>query len=89
MANITRFSRRCDLSARRSITLDLPEFLLRAFEQRIAEANDGAPADERVSIEHIVELQLAEGLSIAEVAILEREMPGIGEAVSRWLEEID
>jgi hypothetical protein len=29
------------------VTLELPEFLLRAFEQRIAEANDGAGDDGR------------------------------------------
>jgi hypothetical protein len=36
-----------------------------------------------VTIEHLVELQLAEGLSVGEVALLEREVPGISAAVSR------
>jgi hypothetical protein len=41
-----------------------------------------------VTIEQFIELQLAVALSIAEVAVLEERLPGIGAAVSRWLSEI-
>lgn len=88
MGKISRIDERRDLSERRTITLDLPEFLLRAFEQRVAEANEDAAEAERITIQHAVEIQLAEGLSLADVAFLERELPGISVAVTRWLEEI-
>jgi hypothetical protein len=88
MTKIARIRPHRDLNDRRPVTLELPEFLLRAMEQRIAEANDRADADGQVTIEHLVELQLAEGLSVAEVALLEHEVPGISAAVSRWLDEV-
>jgi len=87
MSNITRISQRRNLSGRRTITVELPEFLICALEQRVAEANAAPPFDEEVTLEHLVEWQLAEGLSIGEVALLEREFPGITEAVSRWFDE--
>jgi len=89
MGKITRIDANRNLSSRRPITLELPEFMIRAFEYRVAAANDGATDQDRVTIEHAVELQLAETLSMAEVALLEERMPGIGAAVFRWLCEID
>lgn len=88
MDNISRF-RSADLLARRTITVEMPEFLLRALECRLAEANDGASEGESVELEHLIEIQLAEGLTLADIAHLERQLPGIGEAVSRWLAQID
>jgi len=89
MGKIRRIDERRDLCSRRAITVELPEFMLRAFQYRLAETNDGAPPDEQVTIEHFVEIQLAETLSIADVAFLEQQVPGIGAAVSRWLAEIE
>jgi hypothetical protein len=77
MGKVTRIDTNRNLSDRRRITLELPEFMIRAFQYRLAEANDGAPDEDRVTIEQFVELQLAEALSIAEVAILEERLPGI------------
>lgn len=77
-----------DLCSRRLVTLELPEFLLRAFESRLAEANEGCAEDDEITIDNLVELELAERLSLAEVAHLEREVPGIGAAVSKWLKDI-
>ena len=88
MAKLTRFTGRRDLSSRRSVNVELPEFLLCAIEHRLAEANEGASESERVTLNHLVERELAESLSIAEVALLERDVPGISAAVSRWLDEI-
>jgi hypothetical protein len=88
MSNLTRINKRRNLSARRTITVELPEFLICALEHRVAEANASPPADEEVTLEHLVEWQLAEGLSIGQVALLEREFPGISAAVSRWFEDI-
>jgi hypothetical protein len=88
MAKISRF-RPTNLSFRRSISFELPEFLLRAFECRVADANDGASSDERVTLEHLVEIELAGSLSLSEVAHLECRIPGISVAVSRWLNDIE
>lgn len=89
MAKISSFRPPTDLSSRRLITVEVPEFLLRAFECRLAEVNAGASEEERVDLEHLIEIQLAEGLTLADLAHLERDVPGIGEAVSRWLAEIE
>jgi hypothetical protein len=88
MAQLTYIKRR-DLTSRRSITLDLPEFLLCALEHRVQEANAPSELGEPVTIEHVVELELAESVSLAEVALLESKIPGISAAVSEWLAEID
>jgi hypothetical protein len=90
MGKITQINRCRDLASRRSVTIELPEFLVRAFEERVHEANASALSpEERVTLEHVVELELAERLSIAEVALLESKVPGIGSAVSQWLADID
>ena len=89
MGKITSFRGRSDLTARRAVTIELPAFLIRAFEQQISEANVDATDDDRVTLEHFIELHLAEQLSIADVANLEREVPGISRAVWRWLSDIN
>ncbi len=88
MVNVTRFPEP-DLTRRRAFTIDLPQFLIRAFEQQVAEANADATDEERVRLEHFIELHLAEQLSIADVANLEREVPGISHAVGQWLSDIN
>jgi hypothetical protein len=89
MANISRFTPGPNLSSRRAISLCLPEFLIRALECRVAEANDGAAEHEKVTLEHLVEIELAGIVSLADVANLERAIPGIGSAVSRWINDIE
>lgn len=88
MAKITSF-RPPDLSSRRSISVTLPEFLVRALEHRVGETNDGASNEEVVTLDHLIEIELAGCLSLAEVAHLERTIPGISQAVSRWLNDIE
>ena len=85
--SVTRLSKQRNLSDRRVVTLEIPEFFLCALEHRLAEANDGAPPDETLTLDQLVEIDLANGLSLAEVTHLERDLPGISAAVSRWLEE--
>jgi hypothetical protein len=87
MAKITDIRRREDLFRRETIELELPRFLIRVFEKEIAKANVGAPDDELLTLNHYLEYHLAEFVSLADVADLEREVPGIGSAVWRWLEE--
>jgi hypothetical protein len=77
------------LTEHRAVELHLPAFLLRALQARVDEANDGASADERVTLDELVELQLAETLSLAEVARLERSVPGISAEVAAWLTGIE
>lgn len=87
MSTIRHPSKQRNLTGRRTVTLELPEFFLCALEHRLAEANEGAPPDEALTLDHLVEIDLANGLSLAEVAHLERDLPGITAAVSRWLED--
>ena len=78
-----------DLSSKRTISIELPEFLLRAFECRVSDANEDASPEEQVTVEHFVEIELAGSISLAEIAYLEPRLPGIGAAVSRWLDDIE
>jgi hypothetical protein len=89
MSKVTRFPAAGDLTQRQPLTIELPRFLIRAFEEQVAEANEDAAAEECVTIEHFIELHLAEQLSIADVAKLEREVPGISQAVWKWLSDIN
>jgi len=89
MGNVTSFRGKEDLTARQPVTIELPRFLIRAFEQQVAEANVDATDEECVTLEHFIELHLAEQLSIADVANLERDVPGISRAVWQWLSEIN
>jgi hypothetical protein len=89
MGKVTSFRGKSDLTARQALTIELPTFLIRAFEQQVSEANVDATEDDRVTLEHFIELHLAEQLSIADVANLEREVPGISQAVWQWLSDIN
>ena len=88
MSRVARVSEKRDLGARRSITIDLPEFIVQTLEFRVTEANAGSlKPDERVTIDHLVEVELAETVSIAELALLEPRMPGITAAAWKWIGE--
>jgi len=65
--------------------IELPEFLIVLLEHREQEANDGASVEERVTMSHFVEYQVADLLSIRDVAELEMVMPGFAQAVQDWL----
>ncbi|HEX7153345.1 MAG TPA: hypothetical protein VF618_17800 [Thermoanaerobaculia bacterium] len=85
---MTSFRGKDDLTARQPLTIELPRFLIRAFEQQLAAANADATDEDYVTLENFVEFHLAKQLSIADVANLERQVPGISEAVWQWLSEI-
>ena len=89
MATITRITAPKRLTGRRALALELPEFLIRALEVRVEDMNAGGADSDRVTIEHLVELTLAESVTVADVALLELRIPGIGAAVSQWLRDID
>lgn len=84
-AKVLGFRRERQLADRREISVELPEFLIVLLEHRVNEANDGASEDERVTISHFVEYQVAEMLTIRDVAEFDMQMPGFSEAVQRWL----
>jgi hypothetical protein len=80
---LLRFRR--DLSARRAIELDLPEFVLLALEQRVAEANAGSPSGEAATLNDYVESELVNLITLRDVGELEELAPGFATAVQRWL----
>jgi len=81
-----RFRR--DLRARRAIRVELPEFLVCALEARVAEANDGAAPDERCTLDHYIESELVNLVTLRDVAELEERLPGFSEAVHQWVLEM-
>ena len=87
MRNMQRFPARDDLFGRQTIEIERPRFLVRVFEKEIEKANIDASDEERVTLNHYLEYHLAEFVSLTDVVELEREAPGIGAAVWKWLEE--
>ena len=74
---LVTLQRERDLGTRREVAVELPEFLIVMLERRVDEANDGASASERVTLSNLVQYQVAEMLSIRDVAEIEMELPGI------------
>jgi hypothetical protein len=81
-----RFGR--DLRARRSVRLELPEFLVCALEARVAEVNDGARPEERCTLDHYIESELLNLVTLRDVAEMESRLPGFAEAVQQWVLEL-
>lgn len=80
------FSR--DLKTRRTVPLELPEFLIYALEQRVAEANIGMAIEDTSTLNHYIESELVNLITVRDVAELEISAPGFGAAVQQWLDEI-
>jgi len=70
------------------VEIELPEFLIRALETRLCEANADAPPDEVCSLHHLIESELVNLVSVRDVAELDQSMPGFAEAVRQWLSEL-
>jgi hypothetical protein len=77
-----------DLHARRPVTVELPEFLIRALESRVAETNRGAGPSELVTLSHYIESELVNLVTLRDVAELDFYIPGFAEAVQRWVLEM-
>ena len=77
-----------NLRARRVITLELPEFLIYALEQRVYEANAGASPEEISTLDDYIESELANLITVRDVAELETAAPGFGAAVQSWLDDV-
>lgn len=79
-------SRRSNLNQRRSLEVELPEWLIRVLEYRVAEANEGAE-DDPVDLNDDVEWCLVAPITIRDLPFYESAVPGVAAALSRWLEE--
>ena len=87
-SNVRRGSFGADLRARRAVTLELPEFLIRALEARVDEANDALPPDDRCSLDNYIESELVHLVTLRDVAELDLRYPGFAEAVHEWVVEM-
>ena len=87
MGKVTQF-RHDDLLRRETVHVDLPRFLVKIFEREIAKANSEAADGEELTLNNYIEYHLAEFVSLADVADLEREVPGMAAAVWHWVEEM-
>jgi len=72
---------------RTTVQIELPEWVLRVLEYRVAEANaEAVTDDERVDLNHVIEWYLVSPITIREVPLIEQALPGTAAALSEWLE---
>ena len=77
-----------DLRSRRRVPLELPEFLIYALERRVEEANAGAGVGEASTLDHYIESELVNLITVRDVAELDITAPGFGAAVQHWLDQL-
>lgn len=77
------------LNRRRTIEVDLPEFLVRSLQHRVAKSNAGAGPDEEVDINDVIEWTLAAPITVQDVPKLEAVIPGFSDALSAWLTTVN
>ena len=73
------------LNRRKQVTIELPEFLIRAIQARADEANQNDPTEEEVDFNDVVEWLLVSQLTIRRMPLLEASIPGFAAAVAVWL----
>lgn len=76
-----------DLTARRAITIDLPEFVICALESKVAAVNAAADVETVAQIDDYVESELVNLITVRDVALLEQMFPGFARAVNEWLRD--
>jgi len=88
MSNVSRLStyRGQDLNLRRPISVELPEFAIRALQYRAEVANEGDPTEEIASFNDVIEWYVLSPLSVKEMPHLEEAVPGFT-AFTKWLFE--
>jgi len=86
MRQITSISRkRADqLNTRRQIQVELPEWVIRVLEFRVAEANEGV-TDDLVDVNDVVEWSLVAPITVKDIPAYEAAIPGVSAALSKWL----
>ena len=77
------------LNRRRAVTVELPEFAIRALEHRVELANGqaGIATEDLVTFNDVVEWHIISPLSVGEMPHLEDAVPGFTGALARWLFE--
>jgi len=73
------------LNRRRRVTVELPEFIVRAIHHRVDEANGDDEAGEKVSFNDVVEWLLVTEVTMKRMPILEQSIPGFTAAMFVWL----
>jgi hypothetical protein len=84
-SNVLEGPFRRDLRSRRSLQLELPEFVLCALEARVAEVNADAAAADPCTVDEYIESELVNLITVRDVAELAMRHPGFAEAVQEWL----
>ena len=90
MANVSRFNARRgeNLNVRREVSVELPEFAIRALQYRAEVANDSdAQDDEIVTFNDVIEWYVLSPLAVKELPHLEEAVPGFTAAFTKWLFE--
>jgi hypothetical protein len=68
------------------VQVELPEWVLRVLEYRVAEANEGAESDP-VDVNDVVEWCVVAPITLKDVPAYEAAIPGVTAALSKWLED--
>jgi hypothetical protein len=74
------------LNRRRPITVDLPEFIVRAIEWRVDEANADSSNPEEVTFNDVVEWLLVSEVTTKRIPALEQSIPGFAAANVRMVD---
>lgn len=90
MAEVLRLSSRCGaaLDDRRTISIDLPEFAIRALQYRADVANESSESDLTVTFNDVIEWYVLSPLSVKEMPHLEAAVPGFTAAFAKWLFQV-
>lgn len=86
--NLRWLTIRHDFHARRTIQIELPEFLIFALQQRVIEANSEVDETDKATLNDYVESELINLITVRDVAELEGVAPGFSSAVQAWINEI-
>jgi hypothetical protein len=73
------------LNKRRRITVELPEFAIRAIHWRVDEANSGDDAGEQVTLNDVIEWLLVTEVTMKRMPLIEESIPGFTAAMFVWL----
>ena len=82
MAKLIRIEARgAQLTRRRTVEVELPEWLIRVLEYRLAEANQ-VSGDDLVDMNDVIEWHRVSPITLKEVPIYEAAIPGVSAALS-------
>lgn len=73
------------LNRRKRVTVELPEFLLRAIRARVDEANENEPDVDEVGFNDVIEWLLVTEITLRRTPYLETRIPGFTAALAVWL----